>query len=359
MSLNDEALKYAIAFSMLQGMGPMQKNKLLKYYHTAYSIYQNTTTGAVHWPLDAAEQELNFIRKHGIQCFSIMDAQYPHRLAQTPDAPSLLFLKGSNAFNLPQLISIVGTRQPTYQAAYLIKEVMEGLQFLQLGVISGMALGVDGMAHETALSFQLPTWGVLAHGLDRIYPNQHRKLASKLIANGGLITECTQNTLTLPYQFPKRNRIVAGMSDITIVIESDITGGSMITAKLARGYDREVFAMPGKIKDAKSKGCLWLIKNNIAQLYQDPIDLLENMNWPLPPKANNTINAEKSKAQMTSMLNPIEKKLLKFIQLQGPMHKDAIAFAFGLKHEDLAAYLLNLELVGLIQLEAGNQYQSC
>jgi DNA processing protein len=231
---------------------------------------------------------------------------------------------------------------------------MEGLQHLKLGIISGMALGVDGIAHALSLANKIPTWGVLAHGLDTIYPNAHRRLAINMLGNGGLITECRQKTITMPYQFPKRNRIVAGMTDATIVIESAVEGGSMITAKLARGYDREVFAVPGKIHDAKSKGCLWLIKNNIATMYHDPIHLLENMNWPLPT-INNQAPAIANNI-LTLTLSPILQSIYLLIQSQGPIHKDAISQQLAIPSNELSAHLLTLELNGIIHLQAGNLF---
>ena len=262
-------------------------------------------------------------------------------------------LEGSAHFNLPQMISIVGTRQHTHHAKKIIHELMEGLSHLKIGVISGLALGIDGLAHDASLHYQLPTWGVLAHGLDKIYPNQHRRLAINILKQqGGLITECRQNTLTMPFQFPKRNRIVAGMSDATIVIESQVEGGSMITAKLARGYDREVFAVPGKIHDAKSKGCLWLIKNNIATMYHDPIQLLENMQWPI-----NQIDVNATSLTQTAIsLSEIQTSIFNIIQLQGPIHKDIICNQLAISSNELARHILGLELKGLIHLQAGNMY---
>ncbi len=349
--IDQETLLYSIAFSMLPGMGEIHKNKLLQYYSTAKQIYALRKKGSVDWPLQEAEKELDFINKNEIACLTMGSINYPYRLAQIPDAPSVLYLQGSNAFQLPQLVSIIGTRQHTQQVHKVVQELMEGIQHLKMGVISGLALGVDGIAHASALQYQLPTWGVLAHGLDQIYPNAHRKLAKLMLAHGGLLTECRQNTITMPYQFPKRNRIVAGMSDATIVIESPIAGGSMITAKLASGYDREVFAAPGKIHDAKSKGCLWLIQNNIAQLYNDPIHLLEQMNWPQAPPR---IQAPHT----PSFLDPTAKDIYTYIQLNGPIHKDSLAQKMNLDYGSLASHLLSLELNGYIHLLAGNTY-SC
>jgi DNA processing protein len=353
-NLNEE-LFYTIAFSMLKGVPEAQKLIMLRHYQSAEIIFKNQSRKQIEWPLREAENELKFIEKHSIQCFSILDKYYPNRLSNISDPPIILYAKGSDHFNLPQLISIVGTRQHTYQAKNIIQELIEGLSHLKIGVISGLALGVDGIAHETALHFHLPTWGVLAHGLDKIYPNQHRRLAINILKqNGGLLTECRQNTLTMPYQFPKRNRIVAGMSDTTIVIESQVEGGSMITAKLARGYDREVFAVPGKIQDAKSKGCLWLIKNNIATMYFDPIQLLEDMQWPIKQIAPEEIN----NSQGLIDLNPIQAAIFKIIQLQGPIHKDVICSQLTISSNVLAGHILALELNGLIHLQVGNVY-SC
>lgn len=361
MSNKEEILLYTIAFSMLEGVSDAQKLIMLRNYGDAKFIFQLSKKNKTVWPIQAAEAEINFTAKHKIQCFSILDAAYPNRLSNITDPPIVLYTKGTSQFNLPQLISIVGTRQHTYQVNKVIQELIEGLQHLKLGIISGMALGVDGIAHALALANKIPTWGVLAHGLDTIYPNAHRRLAINMLNNGGLITECRQKTITMPYQFPKRNRIVAGMTDATIVIESAVEGGSMITAKLARGYDREVFAVPGKIHDAKSKGCLWLIKNNIATMYHDPTHLLENMNWPLQKSElqKNTLplinETEKVNALILS-LSPMHQSIYLFIQSQGPIHKDAIANQLAISSNELSAHLLSLELNELIHLQAGNLY---
>jgi len=361
MTNKEESLLNTIAFSMLEGITEPQKIIMLRHYGSATAIYHLRKKNAYPWPIEAAEDEMNFITKHNIQCFSLMDAYYPNRLENISDPPIVLYTKGSTEFNLPHLISIVGTRQHTYQVNKVIQELLEGLQHLNIGVISGMALGVDGIAHALSLTHKISTWGVLAHGLDTIYPNAHRRLAINMLSNGGLITECRQKTITMPYQFPKRNRIVAGMSDATIVIESAVEGGSMITAKLARGYDREVFAVPGKIHDAKSKGCLWLIKNNIATMYHDPIHLLENMNWPAQKSKAKSIDLpvmsddEKTQTMLLS-LAPILQSIFLLIQSQGPIHKDAIAQQLAIASADLSAHLLTLELNNLIHLQAGNHY---
>jgi DNA processing protein len=351
LNSNDEELFYAIALSMYKEFSDNQKFSQLQFYTSALKVYQHRNKKLSDWPLQEAAAELKFIDKHHIQCFSILDKCYPNRLANIKDPPNLLYLKGSDHFNMPQLISIVGTRQHTYQVKKIIHELIEGLKHLKMGVISGLALGVDGIAHETAMEHKIPTWGVLAHGLDTIYPNQHRRLAINMLQNGGgLLTECIQKTPSMTFQFPKRNRIVAGMSDITIVIESEVKGGSMITAQLARGYDREVFAVPGKIHDHKSKGCLWLIKNNIANMYHDPIHLLENMNWPL--KEISPIQNE----LVATQLDPTAQHIYLLIQSQGPINRDALLDQLNITSSQLAGHLLALELNGRIHLQVGNNY---
>jgi DNA processing protein len=353
-----------IALSMIAGINDVDKKCILELYGSAVAVFkehQKQKNGfselnlfyknilIANWPLKEAEAEFNFITKHQIKCLSVIDLNYPNRLVQCKDAPLLLYLKGSDQFNLPQLISIVGTRVPTLQVGKVVQELMEGLAHLKMGVVSGLALGVDGIVHQTALRMNLPTWGVLAHGLDQIYPQQHRKLAIDMIQQGGLLTECRKSTVPLPYFFPKRNRIVAGMSDATIVIETDIKGGSMITASLAFNYNREVFAVPGKIYDPKSKGCLQLIKNNKAQVYHDPTHLLENMNWPVPDQPI----IEK---QLKLLLDPELQKVLSFIEMQGPIHRDTLANHLKINASELSGYLLSLEIQGHIHLMAGNLY---
>jgi DNA processing protein len=359
-----EEIYYTIALSKLMGLNDIDRKKILEFYGSAVRVFEehqkqhagfaelnqfqkNILLGA--WPLAEAEEELIFLHKHEIKCISILDPAYPNRLVQCKDAPIVLYVKGADQFNLPQLISIVGSRQHTIQVQKVIQELLEGLKHLNMGVISGMALGVDGIAHQTSLKLNLPTWGVLAHGLDQIYPTQHRKLAIEMLHQGGLITECRKGTIPLPYFFPKRNRIVAGISDATIVIETAIKGGSMITANLAFGYDREVFAVPGKIHDAKSKGCLHLIKYNKAQVYHDPIHLLENMNWPIA-KQNPVIKQSKL------LLDPDLQRVLLLIEMQGPIHRDTIANHLKINASLLSSQLLSLELEGCIQLLAGNLY---
>lgn len=358
-------LLYAIAFAQLPGINNYQRSGLLKTFGTAIAVYQERKKGIAaftgiekiyaealltSWPLKAAAIELETMTRLGIEATHLEEAWYPNRLFQCEDAPTLLFSKGSRKWNLPYLVSIVGTRNHSLYATKVIQELVEGIAHLNLGIISGLALGIDGIVHQQACALKIPNWGVTATGLDTIYPNQHHQLAKKMLDYGGLLTENTTETAPLPFQFPKRNRIVAGMSDATIVIESAVQGGSMITAGLARGYHREVFAVPGKIFDEKSKGCIALVQSNIAQIYRSPAQLLESLNWSLPEPQ------KVSQKALPFSLTPICQEILQYIVLQGPIHRDQIANQFKLNIAMLSTHLLSLELNGLILPHGGAFY---
>lgn len=361
-----ESALYYVAFSNIIGINDLQRKVLLEVYGSAENIFKerfNSSTPFQHlhpsisvllmqeWPLDEAEQEVLFAGQHNINIVNVMEDHYPSRLAQCEDAPTILYIKGNVQFQKKYLVSIVGTRQSTFQSKKIIHELLEGLAHLNIGVISGMALGIDGMAHQSALDMKIPTWGVLAHGLDQIYPPQHRRLAIDMMSHGGLITENKKGTKPLPYFFPKRNRIVAGMTDATIVIESDVKGGSMITAHLAAGYHRSVFAVPGKLNDTQSKGCLQLIKNNIAQMYYDPTHFLECMQWELPL----SIKAITS-PPLTLLFDPITLNILNTIEQKGPIHPDQLSYHLQLSASELATHLMHLEMQEMIHKQAGNTY---
>ena len=353
-SINE--LIYLIAFSKLKGISEIEKKKILIELGTAKLVFDYCKTTPhlqnIYWPIEIAKREIDFIEKHTIKSISILDKDYPNRLLHIDDAPLLLYFKGKGNYQLPYLLSIVGTRAHTKQAFAIIKDLMEGIKHLPIGIVSGLASGIDTIAHQTALDFQISTWGVLGHGLDQIYPTQNRKLAISMLEHGGIFTEFTSQTSPIHFHFPKRNRIVAGLSDATIVIETDTKGGSMITAGLAFKYNREVFAAPGKIHDPKSKGCLALIKNNIASIYHDPIHLLEALQWPTPsiPKIKKTSN------QLSFYWDEITKQIVEFINIHSPVQEEEILAHFSMERNLLGAKLLDLELDGIIERQAGNQY---
>lgn len=358
-------LLYTLAFAQMHGISTYHRCTLIKTFGSANAIYQERLKGGAAfatiekmnpeplmaaWPLKAAAEELETMTRLGIEATCLEDAAYPNRLFQCEDAPIVLFSKGAKKWNLPYLVSIVGTRKHTLYADKVLQELLEGLASLNLGIVSGLALGIDGMVHQKACQLKIPNWGVTATGLDAIYPAQHQSLAKKMLNLGGVLTENTTATSPLPFQFPKRNRIVAGMSDATIVIESAVQGGSMITAGLARGYNREVFAVPGKISDLKSRGCLALLQSNTAQVYQSPTQLLECLGWAIPkaPKP--------AQKPLPFNLTPICQEILAHIAKHGPLHRDQIANQFQLNIGLLSTHLLTLELNGLILPHGGAFY---
>lgn len=361
-------LLYALAFAQMHGIKTYLRTSLIKIYGSANAIYQERQKGAAAfsdieissretimaaWPLKAAATELETITRLNINSICLEDAAYPNRLFECEDAPTVLFSKGLKKWNLPFLVSIVGTRNHTLYADKVIQELLEGIAHLNLGVVSGLAIGIDGIVHQKACQLKIPNWGVMATGLDAIYPAQHQSLAKKMMEYGGVLTENPTATPPLPFQFPKRNRIVAGMSDATIVIESATQGGSMITAGLARGYNREVFAVPGKIFDEKSKGCIALIQSNTAQIYHSPTHLLECLGWAL----SDTPSQKQHAIPIT--LTPICEEILVCIAQQGPIHRDQLANRFNLNIALLSTHLLTLELNGLILPHGGAFYSIC
>src|SRR6185369_9319070 len=215
----------------------------------------------------AAETEIKFIEKSGIRPLFLTDPAYPRRLLNCYDSPTLLYYKGEADLNASKVIAIIGTRNHTDYGKQLTEKLIKDLESFQPLIVSGLAFGIDALAHKAAIRSQLATVGVLAHGLDQLYPPEHSSLAREMVrSGGGLLTEFRTQIKPDKHNFPIRNRVVAGMSDAIIVVETGIKGGSMITAELANGYNRDVFAYPGKVTDPKSAGCNYLVKNNKAVL---------------------------------------------------------------------------------------------
>ncbi|RYG45646.1 MAG: DNA-protecting protein DprA, partial [Chitinophagaceae bacterium] len=301
----DADLLYRIALTLVPQIGPVQARHLLTKFETARDIFRaaehslkriegigDTRAAAIKSFRDfsLAEKEMNFIRQFGITPLFITDSRYPRRLLNCYDCPTLLYFKGEADLNLSKVVAIVGTRSHTEYGKMMTEQLVAELTNLNVLVVSGLAHGIDAVAHRAALRNRLPTIGVLAHGLSQMYPRQHTSLAREIVKEGGgLLTEFMSPSIPDKHQFPARNRIVAGMSDATIVIETGVRGGSMITAELANGYNRDVFALPGKTTDPKSAGCNYLIRHHKAFLLTDGADLVQSMNWEnthSPPRGN-------------------------------------------------------------------------
>jgi DNA processing protein len=265
-----------------------------------------------------------------------------------------LFYKGSANLNASKIISIIGTRSHTDYSKKMTDKLVEELSVQNILIVSGMAYGVDAIAHKAAVKNNLPTVGVLGHGLDQIYPPDHSNLAKDMLKNGGgLLTEFRSQTNPDKHNFPTRNRIVAGMSDATIVIESGIKGGSMVTAELANGYNKDVFAFPGKVTDSKSAGCNYLIKSNKAMLLTDAQQLIEIMGWEEKKQKTNS----KCQREIFIELSNNEKIIVDLLNEKETVHIDEINLRSGLSSSAIAAAILNLELQNVVNGLPGKVYK--
>ena len=361
-------LLYQLSLTLIPNIGPVQAKILLQHcnaeeiFHAKKSFLERiegigpvrAASIAAFKDFTQAEDEIKFIEKYKIKPLFLTDNDYPKRLLNCYDSPTLLFYKGEADLNASKIVAIVGSRSHTDYGKQVTEKIIKELVSQNILVISGMAYGIDAIAHKAALKNQLSTAGVLAHGLDQIYPAEHAGLAKDMIKhNGGLLTEFRSNSKPDKHNFPTRNRIVAGMSDATIIIETGIKGGSMITAELANSYNKEVFALPGKITDNKSVGCNYLIKNNKAMLLTDAEELVQIMNWGESKKKPSAA----SQKQLFIELTADEKVVVNILQEKEKVHIDEINSKSGLSSSAVAAGILNLELQNVILSLPGKLYQ--
>lgn len=297
------------------------------------------------------ETEISFIEKYKIKPLFLTDEEYPKRLLHCYDPPTLLFYRGTANLNLTKIISVIGTRSNSDYGKQMTEKILAALQPLQPLVVSGLAYGIDAIAHKFCVKQQLPTVGVLAHGLDKIYPSQHTALAKEMIASGGgLLTEFRKDTKPDRHNFPTRNRIVAGMCDATIVIETGNKGGSMITANLASNYNRDVFAVPGRTTDSKSEGCNYLIQSNKAALIRNGEDIILQMGWEEQPKK------KVIQKQLFVDLTADERLIVDLLQQHSQLHVDEINLQTSISSSSVAAALLMLEMNGIVSSLPGKIY---
>ena len=365
MVIRDEI--YKIALLKLKGIGSVNAKLLLSYCGSAQKVFEATKKELVAIPqigeitaqsvlaskeeaLETATAELEFIERENIQIISYYDAEYPNRLKYCEDSPVTLFYKGNANLNAEKFLTIVGTRNITNYGKQIVKDVLYQLRGIDVTIVSGLAYGVDTEVHKACLEHNLPTIGVLAHGLDKIYPSQNRKLANQMLEHGGLLTEFTTNTRPDRENFPKRNRIVAGISDATIVVESGESGGSLITADIAFSYNRDVMAFPGNVDQEYSKGCHRLIKSNQASLIENADDILRLLGWQIDEKVNQ--NRQK---QLFLNLNEVEQQIVKLL-LNNPLSAELISVKSSLPLSLVRTHLLNLELNGVVRISPGNEY---
>ena len=383
--MSDAEQIHTIALTQVPGIGVVWGRNLINAMGSAVDVFQrrheipHILTGATQRVVDAlncpqaiarAEREYEFIQKNKIQCLTIKDEAYPSRLRECDDAPIVLFFKGNTDLNAMRIINMVGTRNATEYGKQICLRFLQDLKEIcpEVLVVSGLAYGIDIHAHRAALQYDFPTVGVLAHGLDRIYPATHRRTAVEMLDKGGLLTEFITETTPDRHNFVSRNRIVAGMSDATIVVESASKGGSLITADLAQGYHRDCFAFPGRYTDAQSQGCNQLIQDNKAALIQSAENFVKMMCWSGPeagrpgfhagPEAGRPgFHAGGQQRELFPDLTEEETQIVNLLSNNESVHLNNLVIATDIPIHRMNALLFELEMKGIIHVKAGNLYQ--
>ncbi|MGG7033865.1 MAG: DNA-processing protein DprA [Flavobacterium sp.] len=365
--MNEQELFYFLSLQKVEGVGDITAKKLIAHCGSPKLVFQAKTqqlasiegVGSVLLKkikdktiFEIAERELRFISENKISAVSFLDANYPDKLKHCIDSPLVLFSSGNIDLKNRKIISIVGTRQITSYGTAFCEKLISDLAPLNPIIVSGFAYGVDIVAHQAAMENNLQTIGVLAHGLNQIYPKSHAKYVAKMEQNGGFMTEFWSISNPDKENFVKRNRIVAGMAEATIVIESAEKGGSLITANLANDYNRDVFAVPGRVSDKYSQGCNNLIKTQKANLLSSAADLIYILNWDLEKE---TPPIQK---QLFVTLDKDEQKVYDYLQQNGKQLLDTIALDCGFPIFRISGVLLNMELKGVIRPLPGKLFEA-
>lgn len=360
---------YEIALTLLPGVGDVLAKNLVAYCGSAQAIFSTSKSRLEKIPgigkekaaqitstevLKEAEEELKFIDKYQIETLFFTDKKYPYRLKECTDSPVMMYYRGNTDLNSEKIIAVVGTRRITNYGKEQTQKLIADLAAQNIVVVSGLAYGVDVCAHQAALENSLPTVGVLGHGLNTVYPQAHKSVAKKMIAQGGLLTEYRSSNKMHPSNFPSRNRIVAGLCDALVVVESAVEGGAMLTANVANSYNREVFAFPGKTSDRFSAGCNFLIKTYKAKMIESAEDLLREMNWQSHVSANEN---KKKQRQLAIALNDEEQKIYRLLQEKEGLVIDELAEKATMNISTLAATLLEMEMNNILISLPGKRYK--
>ena len=361
---------HLMALQVIDGLGPIKANLLLKAFDHPQEIFSasrkelKTKCPSIHEDIlkqildkltfNAVETELKFCEKHKIEVITYHNENYPVRLHLLEDKPLVLYKRGDIFPKIKRSLAIVGTRKSTEYGHKFLDQLFEELKGIKnLAVVSGLALGIDQKAHALSIKNNIPTLAVMGLSLDKIYPAQNTNLAKSILeAEGGWISETSSQSKTSQGVFPRRNRLIAGLCDGLIVVETDVKGGSVITALLANDYGKDVFAVPGRISDAQSRGCNDLIKKNLATLVNTPKDLIEAMSWDTHTnkKIPKTLELD---FEGTSM----QKNVLDVIRRTPKIELEKLLFQSQLEHGQLVETLLELELQGMINTLPGNKYE--
>ncbi len=364
MSKQDELL-YQIALTMVPKVGAVLSRTLLAYCSSAKDVFKQTKGQLLRIPgigekiaseitgfadMPRAEKEITFIEKHKIKALTFLDKEYPQRMRDLADAPFIIYSKGNIQLNTPRMIAVVGTRKASEYAKNITQKIVEELKPYNVTIVSGLAYGIDAVAHKAAVKNEIPTIGVMATGLDVIYPAANKSLATSMLEMGGILTEYPSGVHPDMEHFPARNRIVAGMTDATIVVESAARGGSLITAEIANSYDRDVFAVPGRAGEPLSAGCNHLIKVNKAHLIETAADLAYILGWDENQKPV-------KKKQMPSGLSDTEQDIYALLKEKEKIEIDHISMATGYTSAELSIILLEMEFKGILQTLPGKCYR--
>lgn len=367
----DEQLRYRIALAGVKGMNRMLAEALVEATGDVSAFFTLTAgelSSLTGWnsrlfsevergaALRAAAREVEFVRRNGITPLFITDADYPHRLAECDDVPLMLYYKGHMPIEQPRVVSIVGTRRATAYGKSFVDALVRGQAATHVPtlIVSGLAYGIDVAAHRAALQYGLPTVGVLAHGLNTLYPAVHRRTAAEMLAQGGLLTEYTSAQAIHRAFFLARNRIVAGLADAVVVVESGEKGGSLATASVAGSYNRDVFALPGRVGDPLSVGCNNLIRRNHAGLITCVDDLLEAMCWAAPPAAP---AVQAPLFADDAGLPDDQRRVLHYLRRAGEGQISRMAVELDCAVATLSALLVELEFKGLVTAYPGGVYR--
>ncbi len=356
-------LLYQIALTKLPQIGDITAKKLLFHFGDAQSVFKAKGKDILAAgfsklvikslksasALKEAELEVAFVEKNNITPVFYTEANYPYRLKFCDDGPILLYYRGSANLNYSRIISIVGTRKITEYGKWMGKKIIEELADSNILIVSGLAYGADTIAHQTALDMGIPTVGITAHGHDTLYPAENRKMAKMMLETGGILTEFTSKTIPNRENFPKRNRIIAGLADATLVIEASSKGGALITADIANSYSRDVFAIPGRTNDPMSEGCNNLIKYNKAALVTSATDIIRAMSW--EPKS-----VKNKQTSLFQELTEQEMIVAKMLSDHGDCGIDLLINTLEMSATKMASVLLNLEFKNIIRCMPGKRY---
>ena len=361
----DQNLLNNIALTMVPEIGPVLAKVLISYCGSAEAVFKASKKQLIKIPqvgpkkveaiissntFEQAAKQIEFLQNNDGKAVIFHSDEYPQRLKHFESSPLVLYYKGEMNLNHPRTVAIIGTRQPTELGKINCEKLIEGLQDYDVQIISGLAFGIDTCGHKKSVEIGTETIGVMAHGLDVLYPAQNRKLVSQMIENGGILTEYPINTRPDRENFPMRNRIIASMSDVVVVIESKKKGGSIITAEFANSYNKDVFAIPGRTTDEVSEGCNRLIKQHKANLLESAADIGYIMRW------DETDKKKVIQKELFIDFSPEEQKIVDIIKAKESVTIDDLNYQLKMPPSELASMLLNLEFKGAIRSLPGKKY---